>query len=91
MLIQCLDICYVLQDSFDMPILDDWNTDDNSPAYVFSSSDGEDSDGDVFLTPVNDVELPSVSSSNKDALTIAAHRLATIGRGSRNHRQVCRT
>lgn len=74
-----------------MPLLDDWNTDESTPAYVLSSSDGEDSDGDVFLTPVNDVDLPSVSVSNNDAITLAAHRLATLGRERKKHRQVRRT
>lgn len=88
LMIQCHDICYVLQDSFDFPLLDDWSPEESS-SYVLSSSDGEDFDGDVFLTPVNDVDLPSVSASNNDALTVAAHRLATIGRGHKKHRQVC--
>ncbi|XP_061374370.1 phospho-N-acetylmuramoyl-pentapeptide-transferase homolog [Gastrolobium bilobum] len=73
-------------DSFDMPLLDDWGADESSHAYALSSSDGEDSDGEVFLTPVNDVDLPSVSSSNNDALTVAAHRLAILGRGRKKHR-----
>ncbi|KAK7331354.1 hypothetical protein VNO77_25577 [Canavalia gladiata] len=73
-------------DSFDMPMLDDWNADESSPAYVLSSSDGEDSDGEVFLTPVTDVDLPSVSAADNDGLTVAAHRLAIIGRGRKKHR-----
>ncbi|KAG4945790.1 hypothetical protein JHK87_041797 [Glycine soja] len=67
--------CASLEDSFDIPMLDDWNADDSSSAYKLSSSDGEDSDGEIFLTPVNDLDLPSVSASNNDALTVAAHRL----------------
>ncbi|KAJ1414233.1 Phospho-N-acetylmuramoyl-pentapeptide transferase, conserved site [Sesbania bispinosa] len=74
------------EDSFDIPILDDWSADESSPAYALSSSEGEDSDGEVFLAPVNDVDLPSVSASNNDALTMAAHRFATIGRGRKKHR-----
>ncbi|CAJ1962211.1 unnamed protein product [Sphenostylis stenocarpa] len=73
-------------DSFDIPMLDDWNTDESS-VYVLSSSDGEDSDGEIFLTPVNDIDLPSVSASNNDALTVAAHRFATLGRGQKKPRQ----
>lgn len=79
----------MLQDSFDFPILDDWDPEESS-SYVPSSSDGEeDSDDEIFLIPVNDVDLPSASASNNDALTVAAHRLATIGRGQKKHRQVC--
>jgi len=67
-------------------MFDDWNDADESSAYVFSSSDGEDSDGEVYLTPVNDIDLPSVSASNDDAVTVAAHRFATLGRGQRRRR-----
>lgn len=75
-----------------MPILNDWSAEESSPAYDLSSSDGEDSDGEIFLTPMNDLDLPSVSASNNnDALTLAAHRLATIGRRRKKHRQVCTT
>ncbi|KAK7303126.1 hypothetical protein RJT34_14027 [Clitoria ternatea] len=73
-------------EDFDMPMLDDWSTDESPPAYVFSSSEGEDSDGEVFLTPMNDVDLPSVSASENDALTVAAHRFANLGRRSKKHR-----
>ncbi|KHN33139.1 Phospho-N-acetylmuramoyl-pentapeptide-transferase like [Glycine soja] len=75
-------------DSFDIPMLDDWNADDSSSAYKLSSSDGEDSDGEIFLTPVNDLDLPSVSASNNDALTVAAHRFANLGRGRKKSRQL---
>lgn len=74
-----------------MPSLDDWGADDYSSGYLISSSDGEDSDGEIVLTPVNDVDLPTVSVSNNDALTVTAHRLATLGRGHKKHRQVCST
>ncbi|KAK8468948.1 hypothetical protein PHAVU_006G163900 [Phaseolus vulgaris] len=73
-------------DTFDIPMFDDWSAADESSAYVFSSSDGEDSDGEVFLTPVNDIDLPSVSASNNDAMTLAAHRFATLGRGQKKPR-----
>lgn len=70
-------------------MLDDWSVDENSSGYIISSDD--DSDGEIVLTPVNDIDLPSVSVSNNDALTVTAHRLATLGRGSKKYRQVCRT
>lgn len=75
-----------MQDSFDISMLDDWNSAEESSAYVFSSSDGEDNDGEVFLTPVNDIDLPSVSASNDDAVTVATHRFATLGRGQKKPR-----
>ncbi|KAE9594599.1 putative glycosyl transferase, family 4 [Lupinus albus] len=74
------------EDSFDMPMLDDWNADESSLAHEFSSSDGEDSDDEVLLTPVNDVDLPSVSVSNNEAITLAAHRFANLGRDRKKHR-----
>ena len=93
-----LVVLHLIQDSFDMPMLDDWSFDEiessTAAAYVMSSSDGEDSDGEVFLTPVNDLDLPSVSSSassNNDALTVAAHRFASLSRERKKHRQVCTT
>ncbi|MED6147480.1 hypothetical protein PIB30_044362 [Stylosanthes scabra] len=82
-------------DSFDMPPLEEWSHLDDyenfpppAESYVMSSSDGEDTDGDAFLTPVNDLELPSVSSSNhNDSITLAAHRFATLSREHKKHRQ----
>lgn len=53
------------------------------------SSDGDDSDSDFVLTPVSDVDLPTITVSNNDALTVTAHRLAMLGRGRKRHRQVC--
>ncbi|OIV95776.1 hypothetical protein TanjilG_20226 [Lupinus angustifolius] len=75
------------EDSFDMPMLDDWNADESSLEHAFSSSDGEDSDDEVLLTPMNDVDLPSVSVSNNEAITLAAHRFANLGRDRKKHRQ----
>ncbi|KAL2348339.1 hypothetical protein Fmac_002339 [Flemingia macrophylla] len=57
-----------------------------SPPLILSS-DGEDSDGEAFLTPV-DIDLPFVSASNNDALIVTAHRFATLGRGCKKPRQV---
>lgn len=54
------------------------------------SSDGDDSDSDFVLTPVSDVDLPTITVSNNDALTVTAHRLAMLGRGRKRHRQVCK-
>ncbi|KAI9126974.1 hypothetical protein K1719_001533 [Acacia pycnantha] len=72
--------------SFDLPLLDEWDPDENSSGYFLSSSDDEDSDGEIVLPSLNDVDLPSISVSNKDALTVTAHRLATLGRGHGRHR-----
>ncbi|XP_028767181.1 phospho-N-acetylmuramoyl-pentapeptide-transferase homolog [Neltuma alba] len=73
------------EDSFDLPSLDEWDPDESTSGYLLSSSDGEDSDGEMVLTPANDVDLPSISVSNSDALTVTAHRLATLGRRRKRH------
>ena len=52
-----------------------------------SSSDGEDSDGEIVLNPLNEVDLPPVQVSTDEAVTMTAHRLALIGRGQKRHRQ----
>lgn len=55
---------------------------------MVSSSEGEESDGEIVLNSISDTDLPSVFVSNNDALTLTAHRLAMIGRARRRHRQV---
>ncbi|KAF7840463.1 phospho-N-acetylmuramoyl-pentapeptide-transferase-like protein isoform X1 [Senna tora] len=46
------------KDSFDLPMLDDWSADENSSGYLLSSSD-DDSDGEIVINTVNDVDLPA--------------------------------
>lgn len=66
---------------------DDWVVDDSVAAYMFSSSsDGEESDGEIVLNPLSEVDLPRVKVSTDEAVTISAHRLALIGRGQKRHR-----
>ncbi|WRX25867.1 Glycosyl transferase [Theobroma cacao] len=77
-------------DSAGISSFDDWVVDDSVAAYMFSSSsDGEDSDGEILLNPLTEVDLPPVRVSTDDAITMTTHRLALIGRGQRRHRQVC--
>ncbi|KAM0944543.1 putative glycosyl transferase, family 4, phospho-N-acetylmuramoyl-pentapeptide transferase [Dioscorea sansibarensis] len=58
-------------------------------SFIMSSSEGEDSDSDPFLDPNRDVDLPP-RKDQKDipdaALTVAAHRFASINRGRRKRR-----
>ncbi|KAJ7968928.1 phospho-N-acetylmuramoyl-pentapeptide- transferase-like [Quillaja saponaria] len=72
-------------DSIDVPLLDDWGDGDGSAGYRLSSSDDE-SDADNLLTPMSDIDLPAVTVSNDDALTVTAHRFAMLGRGRKKHR-----
>ncbi|OAY25132.1 phospho-N-acetylmuramoyl-pentapeptide-transferase homolog isoform X2 [Manihot esculenta] len=74
------------EDLSDISLIDDWGLDEGTAAYLISSSDGEDSDGDFVLNPVSDVDLPSSSGSTNDALTVTAHRFALIGKGHKKHR-----
>ncbi|GKV36981.1 hypothetical protein SLEP1_g45060 [Rubroshorea leprosula] len=74
------------EDSYDISSLYEWD-DTGADGYLLSSSDGEESDVDIVLNPVSDLDLPTATRvSNDDALTLAAHRLAMIGRGHRRHR-----
>ncbi|XWS12374.1 hypothetical protein CRYUN_Cryun37aG0084400 [Craigia yunnanensis] len=74
-------------DSVGISSFDDWVVDDSVAAYMFSSSsDGEDSDGEIVLNPLTDVDLPPVKVSTDEAVTMTAHRLASIGRGQKRHR-----
>lgn len=74
-------------DSVGVSSFDDWVVDDSVAAYMFSSSsDGEDSDGEMVLSPLSEVDLPPVNVSTDDAVTITAHRLSMVGRGRKRHR-----
>ncbi|GMP73929.1 hypothetical protein CsSME_00031510 [Camellia sinensis var. sinensis] len=69
--------------------LDDWEDTEGIVDYMLSSSEGEDSDGDVMLNPLTDVDLPTAREqflTTNDTLTVTAHRLAMIRRGRRKSR-----
>lgn len=76
-------------DDFDIASFDNWSDNEGTVGYMASSSEGEESDGEIVLNSISDTDLPSVFLSNNDALTVTAHRLAMIGRARRRHRQVC--
>lgn len=66
--------------------------DDGDEAFgvVLYSSESEWSDEEVVLNPIGDVELPVMSKSRfegaEGAITVAAHRLASIEKGHRKSR-----
>ncbi|KAL3643629.1 hypothetical protein CASFOL_014444 [Castilleja foliolosa] len=68
----------------DFSSFDDWGDNSNSSfEYMYSSSDGEGSDGEIILQPITDVDLPTSREHflpSDDSITVAAHRLATLGR-----------
>ncbi|KAK6917196.1 Phospho-N-acetylmuramoyl-pentapeptide transferase, conserved site, partial [Dillenia turbinata] len=64
-------------------LLDDWGNNEGTSGYVFSSSDGEESDGDVLLNPISDIELPSTNDRHApsyDSLAVTAHRFAMLAK-----------
>ncbi|KAL9689525.1 hypothetical protein QQ045_009911 [Rhodiola kirilowii] len=67
-------------------ILDDWG--DNDTGYVLSSSEGEDSDGDIILNPISDVDLPGIKENygpSDDAFRVTSHRFAMMARDGKKH------
>jgi phospho-N-acetylmuramoyl-pentapeptide-transferase len=63
--------------------------DDGEAGYGIApySSESEWSDDEVVITAFGDIELPVASKSRAEgAITVAAHRLATIDKGHRKSR-----
>ncbi|XP_021722238.1 phospho-N-acetylmuramoyl-pentapeptide-transferase homolog isoform X3 [Chenopodium quinoa] len=71
------------EDSVGISSFDDWGNNEGTSDYMIFSSDGEDSDGEILVTPMNDVDMPRVKRqfvTAEDALTATASRLALLGR-----------
>ncbi|KAK9058043.1 hypothetical protein SSX86_022883 [Deinandra increscens subsp. villosa] len=69
--------------------LDDRTDSDGSIGNMFSSSEGEESDGDILLTPINDVDIPTSSErfhKPDDALMATAHDVRMIGKSQKRSR-----
>ncbi|XP_024982698.1 phospho-N-acetylmuramoyl-pentapeptide-transferase homolog isoform X2 [Cynara cardunculus var. scolymus] len=69
--------------------LDDRVDSDGSVGYSFSSSEGEESDGDIILNPITDVDIPTSRDQfhqSDDALTVTAQKLTMMGRSQRRSR-----
>ncbi|XP_047938281.1 phospho-N-acetylmuramoyl-pentapeptide-transferase homolog isoform X2 [Salvia hispanica] len=69
----------------------DWSSNDRPFEYMYSSSEGEDSDGDLFLQPITDVDLPTSKERllpSDDTVTVTAHRLSTLGSTRRRRKTV---
>ncbi|KAL4627539.1 hypothetical protein ACB092_05G172500 [Castanea dentata] len=73
-------------DSFGIPSLHDWNDNDGMSGYMLSSSEGEDSDTEISLSPLYDDEMPSVTVKTDEAFAATANRLAILGRRRRKNR-----
>lgn len=56
--------------------------------FTFSSSDSEESDGEIVLNPVSDIDLLTNSTSSDEALRVTSYRLAMMARVRKRYRQV---
>ncbi|KAK9696952.1 hypothetical protein RND81_08G006400 [Saponaria officinalis] len=75
--------------TFGITSLDDWGGNVGASDYMIFSSDGEDSDGEILVTPINDVDMPTIKKqfvNTEDAFTATAHRLAMLGRKHKKYR-----
>lgn len=71
----------VVQDSVDFNSVD-WEETDGLIDYLYSSSE-EDSDEDVLLQPITDVDLPITKGNfplTDDTITLTAYRFAVLGK-----------
>ncbi|KAL8460905.1 hypothetical protein ACS0TY_032416 [Phlomoides rotata] len=83
-------VCAMDDDSFGVSF-DHWGDDDRPGEYMFSSSEGEDSDGDIYLQPFTDIDLPTSKERflpSDDSITVTAHRLATLGSSRKKKRTI---
>ncbi|XP_008783937.1 phospho-N-acetylmuramoyl-pentapeptide-transferase homolog [Phoenix dactylifera] len=86
-----LSVAAMDEDSVAIPSLFEEGDDisEGSSSYMLSSSEGEDSDTDLFLNLTGDIDLPTSRDhleTSDGALTVAAHRFATIHKGRRKKR-----
>ncbi|GAB2228689.1 hypothetical protein Droror1_Dr00022812 [Drosera rotundifolia] len=73
--------------SMDTSSLDDLGN--NWDPSTISSSEGEDSDEEVLLTPIDDCETPVLNKqlmTSEDTLTVTAQRLTMLGKRSRRYK-----
>ncbi|VFR03057.1 unnamed protein product [Cuscuta campestris] len=72
----------------DFSSFDDWGESEGTAGYAISSSDGEESDEETMLETITDLDLPTTRErfSRDDSITLAAHRLAMLGRARRREK-----
>ena len=79
----------LFQGSLGISPWDDWGSNEEPSEYLIFSSDGEDSDGEILVMPINDVDMPAIKKqfvTAEDALTATAHRVAMFGKRHKRHR-----
>lgn len=80
-------IC-AMEDDFGFTF-DHWSDNDRHDDYMLSSS--EDSDGDILLQPITDIDLPTSKERllpSDDSITVTTHRLATLGSSRKRKRTI---
>ncbi|XP_044496813.1 phospho-N-acetylmuramoyl-pentapeptide-transferase homolog [Mangifera indica] len=73
-------------EDFGFSSLDNWSDNEGSVGFTFSSSDSEESDGEIVLNPVSDIDLPTNSTSSDEALRVTSYRLAMMARVRKRYR-----
>ncbi|XP_016449444.1 phospho-N-acetylmuramoyl-pentapeptide-transferase homolog [Nicotiana tabacum] len=72
-----------MDEDFGVSSLHDWGDNNRAIDYRLSASEGEESDGDIILQPITDVDLPTPKEQfypADDSITATAHRLSMLGR-----------
>ena len=70
--------------SLGISLSDDWSNNEGPSEYMIFSSDEEDSDAEILVTPIDNVGMPTIKKqfvTTNDALTTMANRLAMLGKG----------
>ncbi|CAH9055740.1 unnamed protein product [Cuscuta europaea] len=76
----------IMDGDTDFSSFDDWGESNEIGAYAISSSDGEESDGEIMLQLITDLDLPTTMdnfSPTDDSITLAAQRLVMLRRTRR--------
>ncbi|XP_073048226.1 phospho-N-acetylmuramoyl-pentapeptide-transferase homolog [Primulina eburnea] len=69
----------------------DWGDSDMPVESLFSSSDSDNSDGEIILQPITDVDLPTSKERllpADDAIAVTAHRLGMLSRARKKRKTV---
>lgn len=69
--------------------LGDWGDNEGIVGNMLPSSEGEDSDGEIIINPVSDIDFSTSNErfvTSNDSVSLAAHRFAMIGKGRKKSR-----
>ncbi|XP_073144286.1 phospho-N-acetylmuramoyl-pentapeptide-transferase homolog [Henckelia pumila] len=85
-----LRVCAMDEDSMGISSFD-WGDNDRPVESLFLSSDSDNSDGEVILQPITDVDLPTSNERllpADDAIAVTAHRLGMLSRARKKRKTV---